>query len=107
MKDKRFSDHETYYLHCLRFYIPKMARHAWKTQWCGIEIYSIQGFERRNKESKNCMKQFNNNKQHRMPQSLLCLRDIFFCRKKRNKERSIKVIKLNYIIIILLLQLNY
>ena len=25
MKDKRVGDHETYYLHCLRFYIPKMS----------------------------------------------------------------------------------
>ena len=26
MKDKRVDDHETYYLHCLRFYIPKMSQ---------------------------------------------------------------------------------
>jgi len=26
MEEKRVGDHETYYLHCLRFYIPKLAR---------------------------------------------------------------------------------
>ena len=34
MKDKRVGDCETYYLHCLRFYIPKLARHKWITHEC-------------------------------------------------------------------------
>ena len=42
MKDKRVGDHETYYLHCLRFYIPKLARKTWETHECGIGIYSMQ-----------------------------------------------------------------
>ena len=90
MKDKRVGDHETYYLHCLRFYIPKMARETWTTHECGIGIYSMQGFERRNKESKNCMKKFNNNKQHRIPQSLRRLWDIFFRRKKKKQRKKHK-----------------
>ena len=62
MKDKRVGDHETYYLRCLRFYIPNLARHTLITHECGIGIYSMQGFEKRNEESKNCMRKFNNNK---------------------------------------------
>mmetsp|Transcript_60399 Transcript_60399/g.67547 ORF Transcript_60399/g.67547 Transcript_60399/m.67547 type:complete len:91 (+) Transcript_60399:565-837(+) len=56
MKNKRVGDHGTYYLHYLRFYIHKRARQTWETHECGIGIYSMQGFERKNKESKNCMK---------------------------------------------------
>ena len=36
MKDKRAGDHETYYLHCFRYYIPKLARHTWNIHECGI-----------------------------------------------------------------------
>ena len=43
------SDRKTYYLHCLRFYIPKLAREKWEIHQCGIGIYSMQGFERKNK----------------------------------------------------------
>ena len=88
MKNKRGGDHETYYLHCFQFYIPKLARHTWKTHECGIGIYSMQGFERRNKESKNYMKKISNNKQHRIPQILRCLWDIFFCRKKKKQREA-------------------
>ena len=90
IKDKRVGDRETYYLHCLRFYIPKLARQTWERHQYGIVIYSMQGFERRNKESKNCMKKFNNNKQHRIPQSLRRLWDIFFCRKKKKQRKKKK-----------------
>ena len=91
MKHKRVGDHETYYLHCLRFYILKLARQTWETHECGIVICSIQGFERRNKESKNCMKKFNNNKQHIIPQSLRRLWDIFFRRRKKKGRKKQKV----------------
>ena len=67
IKDKRVGYHETYYLHCLRFYIPKWPKRRGQHNECGIGIYSMQGFERRNKELKNCMEKFNNNKQHRIP----------------------------------------
>ena len=69
MKDERVRDQETYYLHCLHFYTPEMARHTWKTHECGIGIYFMQGFERGNKESKNCMKNLttiNNREYHRV-----------------------------------------
>ena len=70
MKANCVGDREMYYLHCLRFYIPKLARETWERHQCGIGIYSMQGFERRNKESKSIMNKFNNNKQHRIPQQL-------------------------------------
>ena len=91
MKANRVGDRETYYLHCLRFYIPKLARETWERHQCGIGIYSMQGFERRNKESKSIMNKFNNNKQHRIPQQLRRLWDIFFCRRKKKGRKKQKV----------------
>ena len=70
MKANRLGDCQTYYLHCLRFYIPNLARETWGRHQCGIGIFSIQGFERRDKESKSIMNKFNNNKQHRIQQQL-------------------------------------
>ena len=107
MKDKHVSDHETYYLYYLRFYIPKISRHTCKTHECGIGIYSMQEFERKNKESKNCIKlltTINNIGYHRV---CVVFGIYSFRGKRRNKERSIKVIKSNYIIRILLLQLYH
>ena len=60
--NKIAGDIETYYLYCLRFYIPKLVRQTWQTHQCGIGCYTMKGFERRNKESKNCMRKFSNNK---------------------------------------------
>mmetsp|Transcript_47890 Transcript_47890/g.55252 ORF Transcript_47890/g.55252 Transcript_47890/m.55252 type:complete len:93 (-) Transcript_47890:8-286(-) len=91
MKNKRVGDHGTYYLHYLRFYIHKRARQTWETHECGIGIYSMQGFERRNKESKNCMKKFNNNTHRRIPQSLRRFWGIFFRRKKKKQRKKKKM----------------
>jgi len=44
---------ETYYLHALKYYIPVHARKPWDDQKCGIGVFTMQEFERRNKESKN------------------------------------------------------
>lgn len=54
-------DHETFYYHVLRFYIPKIAQETCNKYGLGIGIYTMQGFERRNKESKNILKRFSNN----------------------------------------------
>ena len=48
---------ETFYMHCLRFYLPKIAAHTLEIYKMGISIFTMQGFERRNKESKNILKQ--------------------------------------------------
>ena len=88
MKRKLVGDSETYYLHCLRFYIPKLARQTWERHECGIGIYSMQGFERRNKESKSIMNKFNNNKQHRIPQQLRRLWDIFYRPRKKQEGKD-------------------
>lgn len=64
-------------------YIPNMAKEIWTAHRCGIGIYIIQGFERRNKESKNTMRRFNNNKSQKLEQNLKRLWDLLYNGKKR------------------------
>jgi hypothetical protein len=49
---------ETFYFHAFRFYVPKLALLTYERHKLGLGIFSMQGFERRNKESKNTLKQF-------------------------------------------------
>ena len=55
-------DDETYYVHALKYYIPNHATQSWEDHKCGIGVFTMQGFERRNKESKNILRKFNNMK---------------------------------------------
>ena len=49
---------ESFYMHCLRFYMPKIAEITLERHKLGVGIFTMQGFERRNKESKNTIKRF-------------------------------------------------
>ena len=71
-------DQETFYFHCLRFYLPKIAHHTWTKHKMGIGIFTMQGFERRNKESKNCMKRFSNRRGNIIVPNLKRLWDVFY-----------------------------
>ena len=53
-------DSETFYMHVLRFYLPTIVDSTWKDYGLGIGIYSMQGFERRNKEAKAVFKNHTN-----------------------------------------------
>ena len=55
-------DNETFYLHYLRFYLPQIATKTLDELQCGLGIYTTQGFEHRNKQSKNIKKRFTNSK---------------------------------------------
>ena len=48
----------TFYFHCLRFYMPQLADLTYKRHKLGLGIFNMQGFERRNKESKNSLNRF-------------------------------------------------
>ena len=48
----------SFYFHCLRFYYPKLAKITFERHKLGLGIFTMQGFERRNKESKNTLKRF-------------------------------------------------
>jgi hypothetical protein len=64
-KSGRYSfllDDEPFYFHCMRYYLPKIARHIFHSFWLGLRIFNMQGFERRNKESKTLLHHACNNK---------------------------------------------
>ena len=69
---------ETYYLHALKYYIPVHGRKTWEDHKCGIGVFTMQGFERRNKESKNILRSFNNMEKKILSQILKRLRNSFF-----------------------------
>ena len=46
---------KSFYFHVLRFYIPQIAKATFERHGLGIDIYTMQGFERQNKESKNTL----------------------------------------------------
>ena len=54
---------ETCYMHVMRYYIPSHARTTYTRHNLGIGIFNMQGFERRNKESKNVYRRFSNKQQ--------------------------------------------
>ena len=54
----QMGEDETFYMHTLRYYIPRIALETYKTHKVGVGVFNMQGFERRNKESKNCLKRF-------------------------------------------------
>ena len=71
-------DRETFYLHCLRFYLPEIMHTTWDEHGLGLGVFTMQGFERRNKESKNTMKRFSNRKGNMTSQNMKRLWDVFF-----------------------------
>jgi hypothetical protein len=51
-------ENEIFYFHCLRYYMPTIAETTFDRHQLGIGIFSMQSFERRNKESKNMLARF-------------------------------------------------
>ena len=54
---KEYNDN-TFYFHYLRYYLSKIASLTFKRHKLGISIFTMQRFERRNKESKNTIYRF-------------------------------------------------
>ena len=53
---------------------------------CGIGIYSMQGMERRNKESKNIAKRYCNNRYNMCYSTMNRLFDLFYYSKRQNQQ---------------------
>ena len=70
-------NYETRYYHVACYYIPKIVRELFEKYGVGVGIFSMQGFERRNKESKNTLKQFCNHRGNIVVPNLKRLWDIF------------------------------
>ena len=69
---------ETFYLHTLRYYMPVVAHTTFVRHRTGVAIFTMQGFERRNKESKYFMKRFSNNAGNTCLNNMKRLWDRFF-----------------------------
>ena len=67
-----------FYWHVLRFCIPQIAKITYDKQCLGIGIFTMQGYERRNKESKNTFRRFNNRKGNVIVQNLERLQDVYY-----------------------------
>ena len=71
-------DDETFYMHVLRFYLPQIAKKTLTDHELGLGIWTMQGFERRNKESKHTLKRFSNNKGNVLIPNIRRLWDIYY-----------------------------
>ena len=56
---------ETQYFHMLRFYMPRIARDTWNDFHLGVGVSTIQGFERRQSESKYIFKTITNKRNNK------------------------------------------
>lgn len=70
-------DEETFYMHCLRFYMPQISQNNYVNHGVGVGVFTMQGLERRNKESKNTLRRFNAKKGNIAVPNLKRLWDIF------------------------------
>ena len=43
---------ETFYMHCLRCYVQKIARTTFSDHLLGVGLFAMQGYESRNKQTK-------------------------------------------------------
>ena len=69
---------ENFYCHVLTDYMAVFMQETYSTYKLGTGIFSMQGFERRNKESKNCAKRFCNNRYNICISTMVRLFDLFF-----------------------------
>ena len=77
MSDKALGDKETCYGHVVTGYLYPLALKTWDDHRLGLGIFNMQGFERRNKENKNCFRRFTNGKGNFIMQCMKRLWDVF------------------------------
>ena len=77
-KGDKIGDDETFYMHCLRFYLPDIAKKTLKDHKLGLGVFTMQGFEHQNKISKRLWNRFNNHTQKVLVQNLNSLFDAYY-----------------------------
>lgn len=70
LKKQESGDIDIFYLHVVRYYMIPIMKDTWEKYECGVGIFTIQGFERRNKESKYSLSNHNNGKGNIMLQNI-------------------------------------
>ena len=78
-KSNTKGDNESFYFHVMRFYMPPIAKLTFERHKLGVGIFTMQGFELRNKESKNTLTRFStkNQKTNILHNNVCCCYDIF------------------------------
>ena len=71
-------DSENFYSHVLFNYYPKLIIKVWNEYKVGVGVFNLQGFERRNKESKNAAKCFYNGKHNICTQTMNRMHDHWY-----------------------------
>ena len=71
-------DNESFYSHVLFCYYPQLIDRLWTSHNVGIGIFTLQGFERRNKESKNAARRFYNGKHNVCSQTMNRVFDLWW-----------------------------
>ena len=101
LTDKEEGDRETIYTHVCQYYITKIARLTFEMYGLGVGIFNMQGFERRNKDSKKALKRLCNYKGNIVTPNMKLLWDIFYLNGLNNKYLTL-IIKFIFIILNLL-----
>ena len=78
LSSKTEGDIDTFYSNTIRFYMLQIAQTAFEKHKLGLGIFTMQGFERRNKESKNTFRRFTNKKGNTLLSNLKRLWDFFY-----------------------------
>ena len=77
MKGDQLGDKETFYLHVVRNYLPQIAKNVFEKCQFGLGVFTMQGFEHRNKQSKRTFKLKTNSTGNTVLQSMKALRNLF------------------------------
>jgi len=77
MKGDQMGDNETFYLHVVRNYLPEIAKNVLENCQFGLGVFTMQGFEHRNKQSKRTFKLKTNSTGNIVLQSMKALCSLF------------------------------
>ena len=73
-------------MNTLRYYLPIIVDDTWNKYQLGTVIFTIQGFERRKKESKNIFRSNTNKQGNQVLQCMKRLWDVFYYYKQIRKK---------------------
>ena len=94
MTDLCVGDRETFYMHALRWYFPRIMQETYNKHDLGIGIFSMEGFENKNSKSKTALRRYSNHRGNLCSQSLTSLTMSFIHAnhdvKKDSHKRSLE-----------------
>ena len=73
MSSRTTGDKETFYLHCLRFYLPAIIENTYERHQLGLRIFTMEGFEYKNYTSKHVVNNQTNGRKHIYKQRITVL----------------------------------